>query len=128
MHITLRLKVILLFGACLLGLASALIMVSISQMRTLASQAQERTAQELRASINARLGDSVRFQASGIQRFFEQTQDAAERGAEEVERTLELAAGCRSGWRAGEATADPSDPCGGRSRSRAAQRLPGVSR
>ena len=91
MHITLRLKVILLFGACLLGLASALIMASIDQMRALGSQAQERTAQELRASINARLGDSVRFQASGIQAFFEQTHEAAERGAEEVQRTLELA-------------------------------------
>ena len=91
MHITLRLKVILLFGACLLGLASALIMASIGQMRALGSQTQERTAQELRASINARLGDSVHFQTSGIQAFFEQTQEAAERGAEEVQRTLELA-------------------------------------
>ena len=91
MHITLRLKVIVLFGACLLGLAGALITASIGQMRALGSQAQERTAQELRASINARLSDSVRFQAAGIQAFFERTQDAAERGAEEVQRMLELA-------------------------------------
>lgn len=91
MPITLRLKVILLFGACLLGLASALIIASIGQMRALGSQAQECAALDLRASIDACLGDSVRFQASGIQAFFEQTREAVERGAQEVQRTLEQA-------------------------------------
>lgn len=91
MQLTLRVKVVMLVGACLLGLAAALMAVSLDKMQQLSEQARERASTDLKASIGARLDDSVQFQAASIQTFFAQTLMSAEQGAGEVQRTLALA-------------------------------------
>ena len=91
MQLTLRFKVVMLVAACLLGWAAALMAVSIGKMQRLSEQAGERASVDLKASIGARLNDSVQFQAAGIQSFFAQTLMSAEQGAGEVQRTLALA-------------------------------------
>src|SRR3990167_2116583 len=87
---TLRAKVILLVGSCLAGLALTVIAASVYEMRTLSRQAEQQASISLGASIDARVGESVRSQAASVQAFFADTLRAGEQAATEVERVVLL--------------------------------------
>ncbi|HLA32983.1 MAG TPA: methyl-accepting chemotaxis protein [Pseudomonas sp.] len=88
---TLRAKVILLVGVCLGLLALVVIGSSVSEMRVLSRQAEQQASASLGVSIDARVNESVRFQAASVQAFFVDALRAGEQAAAEIERVVALA-------------------------------------
>jgi len=91
MLMTLRAKVILLVGVCLGLLALVVIGSSVSEMRVLIRQAEQQASASLGVSIDARVNESVRFQAASVQAFFVDALRAGEQAAAEIERVVALA-------------------------------------